>query len=277
MPKVAIAIAVSLLAGFAVAALMISPPDDSPVAAPEVTEFDSSADINDRLVALEDAMSAERKARQLLEEELFILYEELESIEGARAANNAPQVVAEIDEAMADARAREIRARSRGDLASDTDRRRAALIEAGFSAVRADWIIQRESALRMEAMQSRYEAMRSGESSNMVYDFFNPDFTLREEIGDAQYETYLQANGRSTAVGVGTVFDSSPAQTAGLLPGDEITHYDGARVFNTFDLTRQTMEGDAGENVVVNITREGMPMQVVIPRGPLGINTSRRR
>jgi hypothetical protein len=273
MPKVAIAIAVSLLAGFAVAALMISPPDDSPVAAPEVTEFDSSADINDRLVALEDAMSAERKARQLLEEELFILYEELESLEGARAANNAPQVVAEID----DARAREIRARTRGDLASDTDRRRAALIEAGFSAVRADWIIQRESALRMEAMQSRYEAMRSGESSNMVYDFFNPDFTLREEIGDAQYETYLQANGRSTAVDVGAVFNSSPAQTAGLLPGDEITHYDGARVFNTFDLTRQTMEGDAGENVVVNITREGMPMQVVIPRGPLGINTSSRR
>ena len=63
MPKVAIAIAVSLLAGFAVAALMISPPDDSPVAAPKVTEFDSSADINDRLVALEDAVSAERKAR----------------------------------------------------------------------------------------------------------------------------------------------------------------------------------------------------------------------
>ena len=278
MPKVAIAIAVSLLAGFAVAALMISPPDDSPVAAPEVTEFDSSADNNDRLVALEDAVSAERKARQLLEEELFILYEELESLEGARAANNAPQVVAEIDEAMADARTREIRARSQGGLASDTDRRRAALIEAGFSAVRADWIIQRESALRMEAMQTRYEAMRAGDSPSMgYYDFATPEIGLREEMGVAQFETYLQAQGRSTAVGVGAVYESSPAQSAGLQPGDEITHYDGARVFNTFDLTRQTMEGGAGENVVVNITREGMPMQVVIPRGPLGINTSRRR
>ena len=79
MPKIIIAIAVSLLAGFAVAALMIGPPYKSPAAAPEVTEFDSSADINDRLAALEDAVSTERKARQLLEEELFILYEELDS------------------------------------------------------------------------------------------------------------------------------------------------------------------------------------------------------
>ena len=129
----------------------------------------------------------------------------------------------------------------------------------------------------MEAMQSRYEAMRSGEPTNMGYDFANPESALRSEIGDAQYETYLQANGRSTAVGVGTVFESSPAQTAGRLAGDEITHYDVARIFNTFDLTRQTMEGDAGESVVVNITRDGIPMQVVIPRGPLGINTNRRR
>jgi hypothetical protein len=37
------------------------------------------------------------------------------------------------------------------------------------------------------------------------------------------------------------------------------------------------MEGSAGENVVVNIIRDGVPMQVVIPRGPLGINTGRRR
>jgi S1-C subfamily serine protease len=64
---------------------------------------------------------------------------------------------------------------------------------------------------------------------------------------------------------------------AGLLPGDEITHYDGTRIFSTFDLTRQAMQGDEGENVVVNITRDGIPMQLVIPRGPLGINTGRQR
>ena len=274
MPKIAIAIVISLLAGFAAAALMLNEAD--PIAA-EVSGFDSSAQIDDRLKALEDAVSAERQARQLLEEELFILYEHLESLEGVQPGNNSPQVAVELSEAMVEARAREYRARSRGYSGNDTDQRRAALLAAGFSPSRADWVIQRESELRMEAMQSRYEAMRSGEPTSMGYDFTNPDSALRNEIGDAQYETYLQANGRSTAVGVGAVFDSSPAQTAGLLPGDEITHYDGARVFNTFDLTRQTMEGDAGQSVVVNITRDGIPMQVVIPRGPLGINSSRRR
>ena len=148
MQKIAIAIAVSLIAGFAAAALMMKEAD--PVAA-EDTGFDSSAAINDRLKALEDAVSAERQARQLLEEELFILYEELESLEGMQAANNAPQVAADLEEAIVDARAREIRGRGRGNNANDTDRRRAALIEAGFSASRADWIIQRESELDRRA------------------------------------------------------------------------------------------------------------------------------
>lgn len=275
MPKIIIAIAVSLLAGFAVAALMISPPDISPARAPEATDFDSNADINDRLVALENAVSAERQARQLLEEEIFSLYDELESLERvAPEVAAAPAGIAIVEGSI---NPREIRELSGADRRDESQRRRDALINAGFSASRADWIVQRESELRMEAMQSRYEAMRLGDSPNLGYNFATPETGLREEMGDAQFETYLQAQGRSTAVGVGAVYESSPAQTAGLRPGDEITHYDGARVFNTFDLTRQTMEGNAGENVVVNITRDGMPMQVVIPRGPLGINTSRRR
>ena len=272
MPKVAIAIAISLFAGFAAAALMLQQAD--PIVA-EVTRFDSSAAIDERLEALERAVSAERQARQMLEEEIFSLYDELDALERAAPDIEAANVAVAMVEGSIDSR--EMREIARANRRDDSEQRRDALISAGFSASRADWIIQRESELRMEAMQTRYAAMRAGESPNRGYDFANPETALREEMGDAQYETYLQANGRSTAVGVGAVFESSPAQTAGLQPGDEITHYDGERVFNTFDLTRQTMEGDAGQNVVVNITREGMPMQVVIPRGPLGINTGRRR
>ena len=275
MQKIAIAIVVSLLAGFAVAAMVFNSPEIEQAVAPEATDFDSRADINHRLVALENAVSTERQARQMLEEEVFSLYEELELLERPAAGAGAAEAAAVMIEGSIDQR--QMREMLRANRRDDSEQRRDALISAGFSESRADWIIQRESELRMEAMQSRYKAMRSGEPMNMGYDFASPDFALREEIGDAQYETYLQAHGRSTAVGVGAVFQSSPAHTAGLQTGDEITHYDGARVFNTFDLTRQTMEGDAGENVVVNITREGAPMQVLIPRGPLGINTSRRR
>jgi len=275
MQKIAIAIVVSLLAGFAVAAMVFNSPEIEQAVAPEATDFDSRADINHRLVALENAVSTERQARQMLEEEVFSLYEELELLERPAAGAGAVEAAAVMIEGSIDQR--QMREMLRANRRDDSEQRRDALISAGFSESRADWIIQRESELRMEAMQSRYKAMRSGEPMNMGYDFASPDFALREEIGDAQYETYLQAHGRSTAVGVGAVFQSSPAHTAGLQTGDEITHYDGARVFNTFDLTRQTMVGDAGENVVVNITREGAPMQVLIPRGPLGINTSRRR
>jgi S1-C subfamily serine protease len=60
-----------------------------------------------------------------------------------------------------------------------------------------------------------------------------------------------------------------------LQPGDEIVRYDGTRVFNISDLNRQTMLGEPGESVVVDITRDGMPMQVVMPRGPIGVSTGR--
>ena len=43
------------------------------------------------------------------------------------------------------------------------------------------------------------------------------------------------------------------------------------------DLTRQTMDGAAGENIVVDIMRDGNPMQIVMPRGPVGITGGRRR
>ncbi len=272
MPKLTIAIVISLLAGFAVAALIINAPE--PVE-PGIAGFDSTADVNARLRALESAINVERQARQLLEEEILILYEELESLESSQQTGEVQQAAAVPLEGTIDAR--EIRAMARGNRLNNTERRLNALTEAGFSAARADWIIQRESELQMEALRARYELMRSVEPINQMSPGGSPEFMLREELGDAQYEMYLQASNRPTAVGVGTVFESSPAQTAGLLPGDEITHYDGERIFSTFDLTRQAMQGEEGQNVVVNITRNGIPMQLVIPRGPLGINAGRRR
>ena len=100
--------------------------------------------------------------------------------------------------------------------------------------------------------------------------------TLREELGDADFERYLIANNRSTSVTVSSVIESSPAQSAGLQPGDEIVRYDGERVFSMSDLTRQTMDGTAGQTVVVDIMRNGNPMQIVLPRGPVGISGGRR-
>jgi hypothetical protein len=35
------------------------------------------------------------------------------------------------------------------------------------------------------------------------------------------------------------------------------------------------MLGEPGESVVVDITRDGIPMQLVLPRGPIGVSTGR--
>ena len=275
MKKQAIVIGAMLAAAVAVAAVIVgTPPDDRAPGEPATSGFGDSASLEARVNALESAVSAEREARQLLEDELLILYEVIEALESETGREPGLPVAESLVPPNTPGELREVRSGSRRD---DTGRRRAALTEAGFSPDRADWILQRESELRMEAMQARFDQMRSGEPGTSRDRPWSPEQLLREEIGDAEYEMYLDASNRPTSVNIGQVLASSPASTAGLLPGDRITHYDGERVFSTFDLTRQALEGQAGENVVVNIVRDGVPMQVVMPRGPLGISTRRGR
>ena len=149
-------------------------------------------------------------------------------------------------------------------------------VAAGFTAGEAEWIMRRESELQMEALQARYEARRSGEPMEFFGSRNYANNTLREELGDGDYERYLQANGRPTRVSVTSIIDGSPALAAGLQPGDQIVSYDGRRVFSMDEIVALTMQGEAGQNVVVDIQRDGIPMQVAMPRGPLGITGGRR-
>jgi S1-C subfamily serine protease len=72
-------------------------------------------------------------------------------------------------------------------------------------------------------------------------------------------------------VGVRDVLASSPAESSGLLPGDEIVAYDGKRVFDMRELNSLTLQGTAGESVVVDVRRGDQNVQLVMPRGPIGI------
>ncbi len=42
------------------------------------------------------------------------------------------------------------------------------------------------------------------------------------------------------------------------------------------EIVELTMSGAAGENVIVDISRDGVPMQISLPRGPLGVTGGRR-
>lgn len=234
----------------------------------EVAAFDAAAPVEKRLAALEQALGIERQARQLLQEELVVLTAEIERLSADDPLDAGTNAGDPVVTTAATSASRGSRRRS--DPALRLDR----LVEAGFTPGEAQNILRRESELQMEALQERYEARRAGEPVS-----FNRGSTanaLREELGDAGYERYLTANGRPTRVSVSSVMDGSPALAAGMRPGDQIVGYDGRRVFSMNEITRMTMEGEAGQNVLVDIEREGVLMQIAMPRGPLGITGGRR-
>lgn len=269
MKSISLVLGVVFLVGMAAAAFMLKEPQ--PAIVEEVDRgnyFDPSAGIEDRILALEQAVAEERDARQLLEEELQVLYAEIDAL-----ADRPESPDGRDDEAAAPEQQIANRFdRIRSDRSS-AERRIDVLVSSGLSQDRAEWIVKREDELQLEAMQARFEARRSGEPMNRFDPAFNPGAALRAELGDTEYEQYLEAYNRPTAVAVGSVLESSPGYVAGLQPGDRILSYDGQRVFNTFELNQQTMQGDPGESVVVDIMRDDAAMQVVLPRGPIGITT----
>lgn len=274
MKKTLFALSLIAAAGVATAALFLQmaepaslpllvPAEPDPAAQPAITP---SAAIEDRVAALETSLSTEQEARRILEDELVALYTELERLKGP-AATDPPAAGAE-----------PLPLPSRASRFRDTDSfeaRSKALVEEGLSAERAAYILQRESELRFAQMQAYYEARNAQDPEARLASLTDPDTALREEIGEAEYEKYLRANNRSTSVEVEGVMSSSPAASAGLQPGDEIVRYGGERVYNSRDLIEQAMEGEG--TVVVEVLRDGTSMQVIIPRGPLGIEVGRRR
>ena len=263
-----IVIAISLTAVITAAAVVFSVreplPNDSATAIPS-NYFDQSAATEERIFALEAAVAEERNARLLLEEELQALYYELDEL------RSGPDEATEERDAITELQREAMRERADRFRAGDTTQGRAdMLIEAGFAPDRAEWIVRRESELQMDAMQAMFEARQSGERPDRGR--LDPDSALRAELGDSEYEQYLEANGRSTSVAVGSVLESSPGQRAGLQSGDQIVGYNGQRIFSYGELSDQTMNATPGQSVVVDIVRDGIPMQVVVDAGPIGIS-----
>ena len=277
MKKIHIAIVASLLAGFAVAAITLQTIDrpaasqSNPAAA---DHFDQTADTEARIRALEAAVAEERNARQLLEEELLVLFDELDALRAPESESVQPS---QPDAEQARVLGRTQSSRERARRLNTSEGRIDALVEAGFSPDRAAWILRREDELNLEAMQARFEAQRSGDRQAMFAAGNLSQSVIRNELGEAQYERYLEAYGRSTTVRIGSVIESSPGQLAGLQTGDEIIRYDGQRVLSYGDINDQQLLGEPGESIVVDIVRDGTPMQIVLPRGPIGIQAGRSR
>ena len=272
-------VALSLVAGFAAGTWLTAEPAVE-IAAGEALNstayFDSTAPSDERIRALEQAVADERNARSILEDQLHALMEEIERID-ASGPRVIESEVADLqrsrEQATSDSsRSSERRPDMLAFATSYRDARINQLVRNGITPERAEWILQRESEARFEALQAEFDARRAGESIDPYASNLDAQTRLRSDLGEADYEDYLQSMGQPTAVMVQEVLGSSPASRAGLQAGDQLVSYGGTRVFNMTELRSQSMQGRTGEDVVIEIMRDGTLMQLTVPRGPLGIS-----
>lgn len=275
MNRTIVAIVFSLSAGFAAGAWTnrAATPEE-PTSASPGGSFDASAPLEDRIAALERAVAAERDARLVLEEQLHGLYAELERFDSPEM-DELLRTLAESGEAREQARVQRAARRDRGARMQDRDDMRIGqLVAGGFTEGRARQILELEDEIRMAALQAEFEARQKGENFNPWEWAADNQADLRERLGDADYEKYLTAQGGQASVTVREVIGESPANRAGLRPGDRILSYDGKRVFTMNELRSMAFSGEAGEDVIVDIERDGQRIQLVLPRGPMGITGS---
>jgi hypothetical protein len=158
----------------------------------------------------------------------------------------------------------------------------ATLIAGGLDPRLAAEIVNRQNRLDMRQLELRDRAMRDGSFGKEAYfnalRQLNGQFSdLRSEIGDAAYDRYLYAMGRSNRVVVSSVIPGSAADQAGFQEGDLLLDYDGKRLFNGSELRNITTQGERGELVPVTLRRSEMLFNLSVPRGPLGVRMGSKR
>ncbi|MCH2189412.1 MAG: PDZ domain-containing protein [Gammaproteobacteria bacterium] len=168
--------------------------------------------------------------------------------------------------------------RSRPVVARERDVRRQNLVQGGFTVEEADWVLQQESDVQLDSLFTQYEARKKQTDLNRENGIQAPtrNEQLKAKLGLDYYERYLEANGYSTSINIGSVLRGSPGENAGLQAGDQILYYGGERVFNIRELNGLTLLGEPGQSVLIELERDGAPMQLTIPRGPIGIMSGRR-
>ncbi len=253
--------------GFALARLLPGEQPASPAPAEPAPGFDASLPLAERVRELERAVAEERRARQLLEDELLYLSDLLEDRDDEYGNRDVAGPVAEVPDVDVAPRRR---------FGDNREGRLDALVRAGLSAERAEWIMQRESRYQLAMLEARHDASREGDWEDYQAFARAEREAFRADLGD-DYERYLEGSGRPTAVVVSGIMDTSPAQRAGLQPGDRILQYGAKRIYSMSDLNQATLDGAPGETVLLQIERDGMPMQIAIPRGPVGIMAGGRR
>jgi hypothetical protein len=232
-------------------------PSDAAIEAPEVRQVKTGDDFQtERIRSLRSEVDAMRARIASLENRLADLH-------AADASSRNEQTHAGVDDDQ--------QANSDGDGPTV-----AGLIDAGVSPDTAGEIVRRQGEREMRRLELRDRAAREGYlGTERFFDELrelNTDTpSLRQEIGESGYDRYLFSAGQDNRVSVTSVIAGSPAEQAGIRPGDVILSYDGSRIFDFSELQGATRGGERDAPVSVQIRRGTERIAVSIPRGPMGV------
>lgn len=152
------------------------------------------------------------------------------------------------------------------------------LINAGFDPFLVDEIKAVRDDSQLQRLELRDRATREGwidtdrfreESNNL-----RAENQLKAVLGEAEFDRLLIAEGRNNRVRVDSVIAGSAADLSGLQVNDIIYRYAEDRIFTFADLRRATSGGQRDEPVNLQIYRNDESVDLVVPRGPLGVTIS---
>jgi|SRR5579862_927413 len=235
-----------------------------------------------RLRALSDQVVAEKTERQRLQEQVAALTAQVAALHGETpgaaavraAAPQAPESPGATTQSPTPADASTQNAEPSPADVNPVER---ALLAAGVDPGTAADIKHRQDALALEQIYLRDQATRenwadSPRFTDEMAKLTSQQVSIRDEIGDDAYDRYLAAMGQNNRVQINNVLLDSPAAQAGMLSGDMVVRYGDARILAPDDLVQQTHAGTPGDEVQLQLLRNGQLVDVSVPRGPLGIS-----
>lgn len=230
------------------------------------------AGLRDELARLRDRLDLETESRMELAVRVAELTDAVAALRGADAEPRAASSEAARSAAPADPH-------DPAQAAGDFDAER--LIAAGFAPERVETLRERVDAVELAQLDLRDRATREGWLGTPRYAREAGALRLergaiRDESDEALYDWYLYTSGRPNRIVVEGVMGGSAADAAGLQPGDRVVRYADRAVFAPDELRTATLVGRRGEQVALEVMRNGEPLRVFVPRGPLGIRLGMR-
>ena len=150
------------------------------------------------------------------------------------------------------------------------------LLKVGVTEMIAQYIIARMSQLDFRLLDLHDRARREGYLNSPRYHKERREImatapSLRSTIGNDSYDHYLYTTGQKNRVVVTSVMSDSPADQLGVQKGDIVLNYANEKVLSWQDLRKFTSKGVYGEYVNLNILRNDQLINILVPRGPLGV------